>query len=136
MNLIVCIDDNNGLLFNKLRQSSDSEVINRIVEIIEDNKLLCNSYTAKLFDNKKCNQVINDEFLNIAEENDYCFLENSDIIPYINNVKKLIIYHWNRKYPSDKKFPTEDFLKFMKKSSTYEFKGNSHDKITEEIYIV
>ena len=49
MNLIVCIDDRGGMLFNRRRQSSDRYVTERILDMARDGRLLVNSYTAKLF---------------------------------------------------------------------------------------
>ena len=49
MNIIVCLDDKNGMLFNKRRQSSDIKIIDRIMEITQDSALLMNSYSAKQF---------------------------------------------------------------------------------------
>lgn len=38
MNVIVCVDDNNGMLFNKRRQSRDKAVIDKIINIT---KIMC-----------------------------------------------------------------------------------------------
>lgn len=130
MNIIVCLDDKNGMLFNKRRQSSDIRLIDRIMEITSHSTLLMNSYSAKQFSD---NIIINENFLNIAKAGEYCFVENCDIKDYKEKIEKIIIYRWNRVYPADMFFPIE-ILEGLKLASTYEFKGNSHEKITEEIY--
>ena len=130
MNIIVCLDDKNGMLFNKRRQSSDIRLIDRIMEITSAATLLTNSYSAKQFSD---NIIINENFLNIAKAGEYCFVENCDIKDYKEKIEKIIIYRWNRVYPADMFFPIE-ILEGLKLASTYEFKGNSHEKITEEIY--
>ncbi|MBR4072819.1 MAG: ribonuclease Z [Clostridia bacterium] len=134
MNIIVCLDDKNGMLFNKRRQSSDSELINRVLEIVGENKIWINSYSENLFESKKGNIIVDDNFLNCSEAGDYCFVENMDLTPFFEKIENIIIYRWNRNYPSDKKFPVEILSKRWKKNSSFDFKGNSHDKITEEIY--
>ena len=134
MKLIACIDENCGLMFNKRRVSSDVAVIDRITEIVGDGKILVNSYSAPLFIGKADNIVVDDDFLIKAETEDYCFVENADITEHLVGVTELILYHWNRKYPSDFKFPKEAAIKGKKLISTSEFSGNSHEKITEEVY--
>ena len=60
-----------------------------------------------------------------------CFSQiNKDSAEKIEGV---IIYRWNRKYPSDFNFPI-GFLENMRLVSTENFVGNSHPEITEEIY--
>ena len=44
------------------------------------------------------------------------------------------LYKWNRKYPSDVKFP-KDMLNDFKLEGSTDFEGNSHEKITEERYV-
>ncbi len=133
MKLIACIDENCGLMFNKRRVSSDVAVIDRITEIVGDGKILVNSYSAPLFIGKT-NVIVDDDFLLKASKADYCFIENSDVTKSLFGVTGLILYHWNRKYPSDFKFPKEAAVKGKRLISISEFSGNSHEKITEEVY--
>lgn len=127
MILIVCIDDNNGMLFNKRRQSRDSELVKRIEAITEGKMLWMKEYSKPLFNR----EVKTDEcFLDKAGENEYCFNETVGDISVLP--EKIIIYKWNRKYPSDLKFTFD--MSGMKKVSSFEFAGSSHEKITEEIY--
>ena len=133
MKLIACIDENCGLMFNNRRVSSDVAVIDRITEMVGDGKILVNSYSAPLFIGKT-NVIVDDDFLLKASKDDYCFIENSDVTKSLFGITELILYHWNRKYPSDFKFPKEATIKGKKLISTSEFSGNSHEKITEEVY--
>ncbi len=134
MNLIVCIDDNGGMLFNKRRVSSDRAVCDRIIDLLGDNTLCLNEYSAKQFDDKTANLKISDNFLNEAGDNDYCFVENVDMTDYLSSFNRIIIYNWNRRYPSDFKFPKGIAVTDRICVSCAEFVGNSHEKITEEIY--
>ena len=132
MNIIVCLDDNDGMLFNKRRLSSDSVLTDRIARFATNNHLWMNDYSAKLFEGS--NIIVDELFLQKAEKGDYCFIENVDITNFAEKTESLIIYRWNRRYPSDKKFPISLFLPDRKLISTMEFEGNSHPEITEEIY--
>ena len=63
------------------------------------------------------------------ENNDYFFIE--DILPdNLERCSELIIFHWNRRYPSDVKFAYD--LKDFTLVSSSDFKGFSHLEITEE----
>ena len=49
MKLIAIIDDNYGMMFNNRRQSKDSVLIDRIIEISKEHKLWVSMYTKSLF---------------------------------------------------------------------------------------
>lgn len=130
MNIIVCVDDNNGQLFNGRRQSKDIEVVNKIYEIVSEQKLLINSFSEKLFLDKR---VVRNDFLEIASENDFCFVENVDVTEYISKINKVYLFRWNRDYPYDFTFDL-DLSNNFTLSKVEEFKGNSHDMITLELW--
>ncbi len=133
MVLIICVDDNNGMMFNNRRQSQDRELRKRIGEVSKGHRLFMNNYSFKQFEDYEYDNIIVDEnFLDNAKNGDYCFVENTDIINYNSNIEKLIIYKWNRKYPSDVKFSLS--LKKWNLESSLDFKGYSHEKITEEVW--
>lgn len=130
MKIIICLDDNNGILFNKRRQSSDSVLIRRIIELVNGSKLWMNSYSAKLFSDYPVS--VAEDFLEHAGASEYAFVEDASLLPYMERVDQIIIYRWNRRYPSDVKFPPlGDEWQIV---STEEFEGNSHPILTEEVY--
>ena len=49
MKLIVCLDDNNGMMFNKRRQSRDRVLIENMIELCKDEKLYTNECSVSLF---------------------------------------------------------------------------------------
>ena len=49
MKLIVCLDDNNGMMFNKRRQSRDRLLIENMLELCKGERLYTNEYSGKLF---------------------------------------------------------------------------------------
>lgn len=136
--MIICIalDDNNGMIFNNRRQSKDKYLRNDILNICNGKKLWISEYTSQQFDEPLPDNIIVDgDFINKAEENDYCFVENPSVLKYVKQIDKLIIYKWNRVYPADTYFDiqlTEDEWTLL---SAEEFKGYSHDKITKEVWI-
>ena len=133
MKIIICLDDKNGMLFNKRRQSSDRVLCQRILSMVGDRILWMNEYSRKLFEGENGNIQIDEGFLKHAGEEDYCFIENLDTAPYIPDATEVIIYRWNRVYPADMRFPMH-LLSAWNKMAVSEFQGHSHDKITQEVY--
>jgi hypothetical protein len=134
MIVIVCVDDNGGMMFNHRRQSSDRNVLEDIILYSKEKKLYVNDYTYKLYsDINVKNLIIDNNFMDKAGAGDYCFVEDRFLMPYEKQIEKLIIYKWNRNYPAD------IFLDILlvdrwKMRDTADIKGTSHEKITKEIY--
>jgi len=134
MKLIICIDEKNGMLFNNRRQSKDRILISRIIEKTKKEKLWITSFSQDIFNISISNSiVVDDKCFEKATMNEYCFIENLDVSGYIKNVDEIILYNWNRHYPADLYFNIS--LDDWKISSEDEFKGSSHEKITEKIYV-
>ena len=131
MNIIVCIDKNNGMMFLGKRQSQDRVLREKILGISKGSRLLMNSYSAKQFENLE-NIVVDEDFLNNANQGDFCFVENKEVST--ENVENFYVFNWNRKYPADLFFTVDLKAEGFKKIKKEEFQGNSHDKITLEIY--
>lgn len=131
MNIFVCVDENGGMLFNKRRLSRDSAVIEKILEISKGSKLYMNSYSAKQFEGNQ-RIIIDENFISRANSDDYCFVENIPVPE--DDINKLYVFNWNRKYPSDLKFDIDIVRKGYEKIATEEFAGSSHEKITLDIY--
>ncbi len=129
---VICVDDNNGMLFNNRRQSRDMLLIEDLIKYANTNKILINDFSKSLFADYENNILISDTFLSDANENDICFVENIDLNEYKDKINTLIIYKWNRVYPADFYFKLD--LNSYRLIETKDFKGNSHDKITREIY--
>lgn len=131
---VICVDDNNGMLFNNRRQSRDMLLIEDLIKYANSNKILINEFSKSLFADYEHNILISDTFLSDANENDICFVENVDLTNFKDKINTLIIYKWNRVYPADFHFNLN--LSSYKLIETKDFKGNSHDKITRETYSV
>lgn len=132
MILIACVDDNLGMMFNKRRQSRDIKVNEHIKNIVKDKKIWINPYSKELFNDVE-NILIDEQSTEKAQNGDYCFIENEELQTNNDKIEKIILYFWNRSYPSDKKFTID--LSEWEEISEEEFEGNSHEKITQKIYI-
>lgn len=132
MILVVCVDKDYGMGFNHRRQSSDRMVTQEILNISAGKKLWITPYSASLFP-ENAELIADKYYLEKAGENDVCFAESVDITPWIHKVSKLILFHWNRKYPADIRFPSEAIAQW-ELTEEKEFSGYTHDKITMEVY--
>jgi hypothetical protein len=122
---IICVDNSNGMLFNHRRCSSDKELIRHLRKVTENAEIWCNQYSLELFDYPvKCDE----DFLNKASPNDYCFVEDNDLSDV--NFDEIVICYWNRDYPSDLFFSKASLVESWKIITSINLKGSSHDKIT------
>lgn len=127
MKLIVCLDDNKGMMFNNRRQSRDRVLIENVLEYCKGEKLYTNEYSSKLFPENSV-EIIEDTKEII---NGYCFAENFTVNE--DDIEEIIVYKWNRVYPADVHFNID--LDNWNLTETVDFEGSSHDKITREIYV-
>lgn len=135
MKVIVCLDKNNGIMFNSRRQSRDKNIIEDILKSIKNSKLYISDYSSILFKNiKNKNIIIDDNMLSAAKTDDYCFAEDKMLSPESEKITEITVYFWNKIYPADRYLDINiDSLGFTLYES-YDFKGYSHDTITKNVY--
>lgn len=126
MEIIVCLDDRGGMLFNNRRQSKDGAVLADI------KARLSGVLTIDAFSEKLISQAGIPYEIKKPEGDCVFFAENVSVGEIIPRCTRVVIYKWNRAYPFDLKFDA-DLAEFSLKEST-EFAGTSHDKITREVY--
>lgn len=127
MNIIVCVDKKNGMLFNSRRQSQDRELIKKVIEICSGARLLMNEYSGEMF-SEYSDVIVSDDFLSQAISGDFCFIEDEEIPT--DNIDCVYVFSWNRDYPADKYFTFNLTANGFKKEKKEEFPGYSHKKIT------
>ena len=127
MTLYICLDDRNGLQFNKRRQSRDAAVLEDIRSQCAGN-LLIEPFSEKLIREAEIPYVLPPE---TAED---FFAENIPSDEVLEKTNKIVIYRWNRHYPADIRWePDLNATGFVLQETT-EFPGTSHEKITREVY--
>ena len=131
MKVILCVDNDLGIAFNHRRQSRDRILTEQIIEATSA-RLLTSPYSASLLENHPA-LVVCENPLEEASATDYVFAEKLSLAPYKDKIDTLILYRWNRDYPSDQKLDLS--LQELRLISREDFVGYSHDKITKEIYI-
>ncbi len=138
MNMIVCIDDEGGILFNHRRVSKDRLLMQWIAEHVRGNPIWASPYSKELFAGCEPTpklMLAEDYLKKGAEEKEaYCFVEDDGMKPFLAKTKRILLCKWNRRYPSDVKFPLDSLKNFTLKN-TWEFPGSSHEKIRVEEWI-
>ena len=135
MIIIACVDERNGMMFNRRRQSRDSAVCGDILRECGGKKLYMSAYSGKLFGDVQENDIrISEDFLKEAGEEDICFVEDIPISGFEDKIRTVILYQWNRRYPAEQYVPLELTDRFWELQRTEELKGTSHEKITKEVY--
>lgn len=133
MIVITPADNALGVGFNHRRQSRDRILNQKTLEISAGNPLWLHPNSVFLFpDNEWI--CIDDDPLDQAEEQDYCFAEAQNLAPWKDKIEQLILMRWNRDYPADT-YLGLDLKHDFELTGSEEFAGFSHDVITMETYM-
>ena len=134
MTVFVCIEERGGILFMNRRVSSDKLLIKDMEKAIGDGILYITDFSEMLFEKSDISVMSVPNPFESAGDDDFVFIENLELKNFVDKIDEITIYNWNRKYPFDFSLdvnPLEEGFHLHKK---IDFKGNSHDKITKEIY--
>lgn len=131
MKLIICVDNSGGMMFNQRRQSRDRMLVEDVIHSLNGEKLYIFDFSEILFEDTEAVIISEEKVKEIGDG--WLFLEKGSVAALAEYAESLTVYCWNRDYPSDFKCDF-DYKNKMKLESTCEFKGNSHEKITKEVY--
>ena len=135
MKLIAILDDRDGMLFNHRRQSQDRVLRQMILELTRPASLWMDAYTFRQFAGQEEPHIrVDEDFPYMAAPGDYCFVEDRAPGAFADRVEEIILFRWNRKYPGDLFFDIPLDKGGWQLTSTEEFAGSSHAKITMEVY--
>lgn len=133
MKVILCCENSNGIMFNNRRVSKDAVVVKKIIELTKGSKLWVRKYSYSLFEDENILDVnIAEKVLMETADGEYCFVEGEELKQSEKWIEEIIVFRWNRDYPSDFKLDI-DLCKWKLKY-TEEYAGNSHECITMEVY--
>ncbi len=133
MKIIVCLDDNGGMMFNNRRQSRDRVLIDDVLNMTKGQKLFISAYSKLLFEGRDADVRVSEDISSETGGEDFCFLEDIAPSKLGADIDGIVIYRWNREYPRDMTFDID--LNGFRLVKTYDFEGYSHEKITKEIYV-
>lgn len=134
MILLVCVDADGGMAFGGRRQSRDRVLRERIVRLTDGGVLWMRPASAEWFGPAPQIRAAAD-FLARAGAGEFCLAETDDPAPFEARMERIILWCWNRRYPSDLKFTVPLAEHGWRLAETAAFAGFSHDKITEEVYL-
>ena len=77
MNVIICLDDNNGMLFNNRRQSRDKALLSDVFGNLQGERLYITSFSEKLMA-EYSDRIIICESVSKLENGKWFFCENVD----------------------------------------------------------
>ena len=144
---IVCLDQEDGLLFNGRRQSRDRVVTEKILSMTEGKPLWMSAYSRRIFPEDAPVCVAEDLVGKLAEparkdvaqkepwqqpgEAAFCLIEEAVNLEN-EMIDEWIVFRWKRVYPADVflKFPADDWEKELIET----FAGYSHEEIDLERY--
>lgn len=129
MRIAVCLDDRDGLLFNRRRLSRDRAQQEDLLTLCGGQALWLAPYSAPLFDWAGERVRADEGFLEKAVPGQFCFVEDRASLP--EGVEELVVYRWNRVYPSDVRIDLSGFTL----AEETEFPGVSHERITRQRYL-
>lgn len=133
MIVIICVDEKGGMSFNKRRQSQDRVLRERILAMTQGGRLWMTPYSQKQFAGCTASQIcVSDVPWEAAGDGEYCFVETADPKRFEDRIEQLIVYNWNRAYPSDLCLGID--LSAWKLLHGDAFAGSSHERITEEVF--
>ncbi len=134
MIVIVALDDKEGMMFHKRRQSQDQVLRENVLNLSKESLLWMNEYTAKQFDCAKDYMRVDASFLDKAGLGEYCFVEDQLLSKVADQIEEMIVFRWNRRYPGDVFLDVRPHELGMTCVKAQEFAGTSHEKITMEIW--
>ncbi len=128
---VFAVEERGGMMFHGRRLSRDRRLIERILARSAGSRIWTDRNTASLFpDGTVC---ADDDFLIKAQSGDYCVIEDRPPSTVADGIEKIVLYKWNRAYPADLFFDLS--LDDWQLESRLDFPGNSHETITEEVWI-
>lgn len=131
MKAVVCIDLNDGIAFNHRRISQDIKQREDLLQWIDSEFLYIDKKATALYGDHP--QIIQSENPVMECKDHWCLFENNEINKVQDQIDTLLIYNWNRNYPSDSKLDI-DLWNYKIKEQT-ELGGKSHEKITRTLYV-
>lgn len=131
MTVYLCLDDRGGLLFNGRRLSRDAILLADMAAMVPE-ALTIDPFSEKLIAAAGIPFALAGDEI---PEDAHFFLENRDPEAVLPMAQGLVIYRWNRHYPSDVRWEGNPAEYGFTLSETTEFPGKSHERITKEVYI-
>lgn len=134
MIVFLCLDQKSGMAFHQRRQSLDRAIRADLLTAAAGRPVWMTPYSARQFTEPEAVLRISDAPLQEAEREGLCFVEFPPLSAALDRIDTLVVYRWNRIYPTDQRLDLDLNASFRLVSST-DIPGHSHEKITKEVYL-
>jgi len=122
------------MVFHNRRQSQDRLLRADLLAEAGGKPVWMNEYSRKQFTPVPENLRAAEDFAERAGDGEFCFFEDVFPGPWLGGAEAIVVYRWNRDYPSDPpRFPQVLPGRALKRRE--EFAGSSHERITKEIWV-
>lgn len=135
MTLYFCLDEKNGMLFNRRRQSRDEAVMADIQSRLGAGELLIDPISQKLAAKAEIPYCFALPELTENLPGAHFFVEERVPGDWVGLASCVVVYRWNRHYPADQFFDIDLTALGFSLSETMDFPGKSHETITREVYV-
>jgi len=131
--VIVIVDDRMGTEYNRRPLSRDRKLIRDLLFLTGPAPLYADARLLSLFpENDRHSVRVSDDPFADAGPGEYVLAGGRPLSDIQDQIEELILYRWNRHYPSDKRLDLDpDAWTLMQYAS---FAGSSHPRISREIY--
>ena len=133
MHLLVCVDNNKGMMFMGRRQSTDRKLREHILALCGGRRLWMNAYTRSQF-TQAGNYGVAEDFLLRAQKEEFCFAETCSLLPAEGLCETITLFCWGRVYPATLFFDIPLEQHGWRLVSREEIQGYSHPCIRKEVY--
>ena len=134
MLVFLCLDQKNGMAFHQRRQSLDRAIRADLLTAASGRPVWMTPYSARQFTEPEAVLRTSDAPLQETEREGLCFVEFPPLSAALDRIDTLVVYRWNRVYPTDQRLDLDLNTSFRLVSST-DIPGHSHEKITKEVYL-
>ena len=133
MTIYVCLDDRNGMQFNRRRQSRDAALLEDLRVSVPE-VLTIDPFSEKMILDAGIPYALAPDDLAQLPPGSHFFVENRKAEVLLPLARRLVIYRWNRHYPADLRWGTDPKDAGFTLVEQCEFPGSSHETITKEVY--
>lgn len=131
LTVAICIDEKGGMLFGGKRQSKDRILIKNLLELCQGT-IHITDFSRALFSEHEEKIMVSKKPYKKCDKGDVCFIEDVPFSDFQTDVDRLIIYKWNRHYPSDTVLNIEPESLGLKLVSSVDFAGSSQYSTSEK----
>lgn len=135
MIVMTFVDRNDGMMFNRRRQSQDRVLREHILGLAGDRPIWMSAYTARQFSTEQQGRIKQAESPpSAAGRGEMCLVEGEMLLPHEAKLESMILFRWDRVYPADTYFDVPLEEHGWRLVESLELQGHSHEKITQEVY--